>query len=84
MDVTNLTLGEIAKVEELSGISINAIGNENSPQGKTLAALVFVFQRRENPKFTFNDAMNLGMDEVQEILGLNDVEDEDPFDPKED
>lgn len=83
MDVTKLTLGEIAKVEELSGMSINAIGNETSPQGKTLAALVFVFKRREDTKFTFNDAMNLGMDEVSEILGLNEDEVEAPFDPKE-
>ena len=79
MNVNKLTLGEIAKVEELSGISINEIGG-NAPQGKAMAALVFVLKRREDLSFTFANAMDLNMDEVNEILGLN--EDEVP-DPKE-
>ena len=79
MNVNKLTLGEISKVEELSGISINEIGG-NAPQGKAMAALVFVLKRREDQGFTFNDAMNLDMDQVNEILGLD--QDEIP-DPKE-
>lgn len=80
MNVNKLTLGEIAKVEELSGISINEIGSGHSPQAKAMAALVFVMKRREDQSFTFKDAMDLNMDEVNEILGI--TEDELP-DPKE-
>lgn len=79
MNVNKLTLGEIAKVEELSGISINQVGGD-APQGKAMAALVFVLKRREDIKFTFNDAMNMAMDEVNTVLGLD--EDDVP-DPKE-
>lgn len=80
MNINKLTLGEIAKVEELSGISINEIGGNTAPQGKAMAALVFVLKRREDPSFTFNDAMNLGIDDLNSVLGVD--EDELP-DPKE-
>ena len=83
MDIQKLTLGEIAKVEELSGLSINEIGSQKAPQGKALAALVFVMKRRDDNKFTFADAMDLSMDEVTEILGLNDEDDVADLDPKE-
>lgn len=80
MNVNKMTLGEIAKVEELSGISINEIGASSKPQAKAMAALVFVLKRREDQGFTFNDAMNLDMDEVNSILGIGD---EEVIDPKE-
>jgi hypothetical protein len=56
-----------------------ALGDENAPKGKLMAALCFVIKRKSEKDFTFNDAMNLTMDEVQEILGLDD----DADDPKE-
>ena len=80
MNVNKLTLGEIAKVEELGGISINEIGAAGRPQAKAMAALAFVMKRREDQSFTFKDAMDLNMDEVNEILGLDE---EEVIDPKE-
>lgn len=75
MNVEQLTIGEIAKVEELSGQSINALGDPSTPQGKVMAALVYVFKRRNDQSFKFEDAMNMQLSEIQEVLGL---EDEDP------
>lgn len=82
LDITRLTLGEVATIEELSGQSISAIGEENSPKGKTLAAMAFVAKRREElaagvtPTFKWNDALGLTFEEANALIGLSDDEDE--------
>ena len=84
-----LVLGEVAKIEELSGTSAND-WDDHAPQGKLLAALVFVYKRREDKKFTWNDALGLGLQEAGEYLktqgfGVDDVEaDEDGEDDDDD
>lgn len=70
LDINRLTLGEVAKVEELSGMPISAIGDDERPKGNALAALAFVAKRREDPKFTWNQAQGLTLDEAQDILGM--------------
>lgn len=82
LDVNKLTLGEVAKVEELSGYPISAIGDDDKPKGLALAALAFVAKRRQDPKFSWNDAQGLTFDEANEILGFGqgDQEAADPLD----
>lgn len=72
MDISKLTLGEVAKVEELSGQSLRGMGDEAQPMGKMLAALAFVFTRRTNPKYTWNDALGLTIDEANAAVGITD------------
>lgn len=72
-----LTLGEIAAIENLSGVSIDSLMDEGTPKGKALAALVFVAKKREDPDFTFDDALNTDMDEAMEIVNAT-MGDEDP------
>lgn len=76
LDIQRLTLGEVAKIEELSGQSITAIGEDDQPKGNALAAMAFVAKRREDPKFSWNAATALTFEEANEILGFSD-EDED-------
>ena len=83
IDVNKLTMGEIAKVEELSGQPISAIGNDDSPKGLSMAALAFVTKRREDPKFTWNDAQLLVLADVNAILGLDESEETDPLELSE-
>lgn len=74
-----LVLGEIAKVEELSGLPASQWG-EDAPRGKFLAALVFVYKRREDKTFTWNDALGLDFEEASAYLesqGFNAEDDED-------
>lgn len=71
----SLTMGEIASVESLSGQPISAMGDENAPKGKLMAALAYVTKKREDASYTFEQAMNLTMEQVTEILGLDDDED---------
>lgn len=76
MNVERLTLGEVSKVEELGKAPITHLGNEDKPQGLLMAALAFVIKRREDPSFTFNDAMNLTMDDIEAITGSDEESDE--------
>lgn len=87
-DITAMTLGEIDRVETLSGLSVSAMDNDDKPKGKLLAALAFVAKRRaqlaagEAPSFTWNDCLALSMDEANELLGFNAPEDADDEDPE--
>ncbi|MBB1482491.1 hypothetical protein H5392_01290 [Tessaracoccus sp. MC1865] len=74
IDINRLTLGEVAKIEELSGQPISAIGNDDAPKGLALAALAFVAKRREDANFSWNAAQNLTFDEAQGILGFGEQE----------
>lgn len=71
-----LTLGEVAAVEDLSGISIDAIADTGTPKGRALAALVMVIKNRTNPEFTFNDALNMDMGEAAALVNFDDETDE--------
>jgi len=68
MDIKNLTMGEISKVEELSGLPIGALAEDDKPKGKLMAALAFVIKRREDPKFTLESANNMTMEEITALL----------------
>lgn len=81
LNMNQLTLGEVAKVEELSGMPIGEIGDETKPKGYALAALAFVAKKRQDPGFTWQAAQDLTFDEVQELLGLNSGEGSDPTPP---
>jgi hypothetical protein len=75
MDIKQLTLGEVAKLEELSGLSINTMADENAPKGKFMTAFAYVVHRRVDPKFTFEQASKLTMSEAQALV-FGDTEDE--------
>ena len=82
MDVTKLTIGEMAKVEELSGSPMGHFGNDDKPQAMLMAALVFVLKKRENPDFKFAQALEMDTDELAEFLGQN-ADDDNDDDPKD-
>jgi hypothetical protein len=73
--INNMTVGDIAIIEELSGQGLSALGDEASPKGKLMAAMCFVVKRKKDKDFTFADALDLTMVEVNTILGLDDEED---------
>lgn len=73
IDLNKLTMGEIALIEKLGGQAISMIGEDEAPKGLPMAALAMVLKRRAGfPDFTWNDAKNLPMEEVNELLGNND------------
>lgn len=75
-DYSTLTLGEVAFIEDLSLLSISSIADEGMPKGRALAAIATVLKRRTGtPDFKFDDAMNMSMAEVNELMGVEDEED---------
>lgn len=77
IDIKSLTLGEIDRIETLSNLSIDSLGEDGTPKGKMMAAMVFVIKRREElrnglpPRFTFADAQEMTTSEAYEVLGMN-------------
>lgn len=76
LDLTRLTLGEVAKIEELSGRPLAAISDDDTPQGKLLAALVFVSERRNGHAIPWHECLNMEMTAALELLGMAGDDDE--------
>lgn len=66
----NLTLGEVAAIESLSGQSIAAMADGNAPIGKTMAAMAYVIKRRANLDYKFEEALKLTLAEANDVLGM--------------
>ncbi|AVR56402.1 tail assembly chaperone [Microbacterium phage Dooby] len=82
-DLDQLTLGEVAAIEDLSGVAIGSV-SESTPQGKFLAALYMVAKRRDGqPTFTFNAALQASMSEAQSFLGFDAPDADDDADAAE-
>jgi hypothetical protein len=68
MDIQNLTLGEIATVERLSGRAFADISDESLPKGELLSALAFVIKKRADQSFTYEQAQQLTMSDIELLL----------------
>ena len=68
MDIQKLTLGEIARIEDIAEAPLANLADDNAPKGALLSALAFVMMRRENPKFTLEDAKQLTMADIEKLL----------------
>lgn len=79
IDYSDLTLGEIETIEELTGKTLDEIIEVKTPRGRLMRALVFVITKRTNPAYTFEETAKLTLDQGLEALGGS----EDDDDPKE-
>jgi hypothetical protein len=69
MDIQTLTLGEVSKIEEISGLPLSAMADEDKPKGKQMAAIAFVIMKRKDSTYTMKQAEELTFAEVTELLG---------------
>jgi hypothetical protein len=69
MDFNTLKLKDVREIETISGTSIGAIGDEESPKGDLLIAMAYVIKKQDDPAFTLLDAENLTFGEVMELIG---------------
>lgn len=67
-DFDDLTIEEVEQIEEITGVSIDAIQEKGSAKGKTLRAIVFVVKRRTDPEFTIDAAGRLPVRDVEALL----------------
>lgn len=68
MDFQTLTLGEISKIEEISGLPLSAMADEDKPKGKQMAAIAFIMKKRQDSSYTLKQAEALTFTEVTELL----------------
>jgi hypothetical protein len=57
-DFESLTLGEVEIIENLTGESIDQAFGTGKPKGKALKSFIWVVMKRNNPKFTIEEASN--------------------------
>jgi hypothetical protein len=75
MDFEDITLGEIEEIEDYAGLPIQMIGEMGTVgTHKLRIALAWIVKRRENPKFTIEDAKKLKTSELMTIMGGDDDE----------
>lgn len=74
-NINELKLGEVAEIEKLSGKPIAALADNEVPRGLLLQAIVYVVQKREDPKYKFVDAGEVSMDEAMSLLVGDDKSD---------
>lgn len=74
-DFETLTIEEVETIEQISGAPIDALMSEDALKGKSLKAVVFVVQRRDNDKYTLADAGKVSFKEAMELLQPGDSKD---------
>lgn len=75
IDIQKMKLSEQEEFETLSGCSIFDLNNKGL-SGRRLAALIYVFAKREYPDVSFADCLALDMEQAAEFMA-------DDADPKE-
>jgi hypothetical protein len=69
IDFNSMTLNEIELIEQLTGRNIDSIMTEDSPRGRSLKAIIFVFKKRTDPNFTFEQAGDYSLQEATDLFG---------------
>lgn len=76
-DIQTLTLGETAWAENYAGMPLSALSDESRPSTELLIGLARVIKRRTDPEYTVEQATNLTMAEISELLGGDEDETDD-------
>jgi hypothetical protein len=71
MNVNELTLGDVAEVEDLSGQPLASLSDTKAPKGKLMVALAYIIKRKQDPKFTLEHAKKLTMEEIEGLFDEN-------------
>ena len=70
-DIGKMTLGEQDLWETLSGCALQDLGKRGLT-GRRLAALIFIFAKRDNANAKFEDFLDLDMEAAAELLAGDD------------
>jgi hypothetical protein len=76
VNIEEMKLSEQEEFELLSGCSLMDL-TKKGLTGRRLAALIFIFARREDKNVTFEECLNLNMTEASEMLVDSDPKDND-------
>lgn len=73
MDFEDITLGEIAEIEDYAQLPFASIGEERIGVIKLRIALAWVIKRRTNPDFTIAEAEKLTPADFGQLFGDDDT-----------
>tara|TARA_R110000868_G_C10862857_1_gene761640 strand:- start:1258 stop:1488 length:231 start_codon:yes stop_codon:yes gene_type:complete len=72
MDFEDITLGEIAEIEDYAQLPFSDIAEDRIGVIKLRIALAWVMKRRENPKYTIAEAEKLTPGDFAQLFGDDD------------
>jgi hypothetical protein len=67
-----MTLNEIEQIELLTGRSIDSIMDDGAPRGRVFKAIIFIFKKRTDPNFTFEQAGEFSMEQATALFSGDD------------
>lgn len=62
LDLDELTIGEIIAIEMKTEVPFDELFQEGKPKGLAFQAAAWIVKRREDPAFTFEQALDLTID----------------------
>ena len=68
----DLTLGDVEEVEKYAGQPLASLADTTANKGRLMTALACVIKRKEDPKFSMEQAKQLPMSEITELLNQED------------
>lgn len=68
--IETLTIGELRKVEEVSGLPMTKFDDPDSPKAGFMIGIAYVLKRREDPKVKLSDIENMTGDEINDLIGV--------------
>lgn len=68
----DLTLGDVEEIEKYSGQPLASLGDEKANKGRLMTALAYVIKRKEDPKFSMEQAKQMPMSDITELLNQED------------
>ena len=74
MEFEDITLGEIAEIEDYAGMSFSKVGDDIPGVFRLRIGLAWVLKRRIDPSFTIEQAAKITPNELGELFGEVDSE----------
>ena len=68
IDLDKLTLNEIEEIEDLTDTPFDELFTAKGKKGRMLKAIGYVVKKREDPDFTYEQAGELPMDFLENLL----------------
>ena len=69
MDFENITLGEIAEIEDYAKMSFSEIGDDTPGVYRLRIGLAWIMKRRTEPNFTIKQAEALTPNDLTDLFG---------------
>lgn len=67
-DFESLTLEEVELIENLTNTSIDESFGNGKPKGKVLKVFIWVMMKRDNPKFTIEEASKFSLKQALSMV----------------